>query len=99
MENPSSIVLSPPQQEAKQEIEQQFMTKEVVLLWYHRKRENGNLYQIYPTSDRKGEAGFISFAGTTTQIVNRLRKYFGDKIGVYHSGSMSTSVWKFGTEF
>ncbi|HOS57921.1 MAG TPA: primosomal protein N' [Bacteroidales bacterium] len=88
LENPSTIVLSPPQQEAKQEIEQQFMTKEVVLL--HGITGSGKT-EIYikfiqqAIEEGKQVLYLLPEIALTTQIVNRLRKYFGDKIGVYHS--------------
>lgn len=80
--------LSKAQQHAFSEIEQQFLEKEVVLL--HGITASGKT-QLYIKLIEKAIAsgGQVLFLlpeiALTTQIVERIKRYFGDKIGVYHS--------------
>lgn len=80
--------LSTAQQLAFKEIEQQFEQKPVVLL--HGITSSGKT-QIYIKLIEKAIAagGQVLFLlpeiALTTQIVSRIQKYFGEKIGVYHS--------------
>ncbi|MGF1923923.1 MAG: replication restart helicase PriA [Bacteroidia bacterium] len=80
--------LSAAQQVAFDEIETQFLTKEVVL--FHGITASGKT-QIYIKLIEKAIEGggqvlfLLPEIALTTQIVERIRLYFGDKIGVYHS--------------
>ena len=80
--------LSKAQQIAFNEIESQFEQKDVVLL--HGITASGKT-QLYIKLIEKAIAsgGQVLFLlpeiALTTQIVERIKKYFGDKIGVYHS--------------
>ena len=80
--------LSKAQETAYNEIETQFLTKDVVLL--HGITASGKT-QLYIKLIEKAIAtgGQVLFLlpeiALTTQIVERIKKYFGDKIGVYHS--------------
>lgn len=80
--------LSKAQQTAFNEIECQFEQKDVVLL--HGITASGKT-QLYIKLIEKAIAngGQVLFLlpeiALTTQIVERIKKYFGDKIGVYHS--------------
>lgn len=80
--------LSADQQIAFDEIGRQFESKEVVLL--HGVTASGKT-QLYIKLIEKAiaEGGQVLFLlpeiALTTQIVLRIRQYFGDKIGVYHS--------------
>ncbi|TKC10628.1 primosomal protein N' [Pedobacter polaris] len=80
--------LSIAQQNAFNEIETQFENKDVVLL--HGITASGKT-QLYIKLIEKAIAsgGQVLFLlpeiALTTQIVERIKRYFGDKIGVYHS--------------
>ncbi len=80
--------LSDAQQTAFNEIEDQFQEKEVVLL--HGITASGKT-QLYIKLIEKAivKGGQVLFLlpeiALTTQIVERIKLYFGDKIGVYHS--------------
>lgn len=80
--------LSKAQQTAFHQIEEQFKQKEVVLL--HGITASGKT-QLYIKLIEKAIAagGQVLFLlpeiALTTQIVERIKRYFGDKIGVYHS--------------
>ena len=80
--------LSQAQQHAFSEIERQFIEKDVVLL--HGITASGKT-QLYIKLIEKAIAsgGQVLFLlpeiALTTQIVERIKRYFGDKIGVYHS--------------
>jgi len=80
--------LSQAQQHAFNEIERQFIEKDVVLL--HGITASGKT-QLYIKLIEKAIAsgGQVLFLlpeiALTTQIVERIKRYFGDKIGVYHS--------------
>ncbi len=83
-----NFTLSNAQQSAFDEIDTQFMSKDVVLL--HGVTASGKT-QLYIKLIEKAilEGGQVLFLlpeiALTTQIVERIRRYFGDKIGVYHS--------------
>ncbi|MDR6782946.1 primosomal protein N' (replication factor Y) [Pedobacter africanus] len=80
--------LSPAQQKAKEEVEAEFEQKDVVLL--HGITASGKT-QIYIKLIEKAieQGGQVLFLlpeiALTTQIVQRIQRYFGDAIGVYHS--------------
>ncbi|WP_379090468.1 primosomal protein N' [Pedobacter sp. UC225_65] len=80
--------LSTAQQKAFDEIELQFATKDVVLLHGITASGKTQLYiKLIENAISKG--GQVLFLlpeiALTTQIVERIKRYFGDKIGVYHS--------------
>jgi primosomal protein N' (replication factor Y) len=83
-----NFTLSVSQQKAFDEIDQQFEQKEVVLL--HGITASGKT-QLYIKLIEKAieDGGQVLFLlpeiALTTQIVERIKRYFGDKIGVYHS--------------
>ncbi len=90
-ENDESILnfeLSPAQQKAYDEVQQSFLEKDVVLL--HGITASGKT-QVYIRMIEKAiaEQGQVLFLlpeiALTTQIVERIKRYFGDTIGVYHS--------------
>lgn len=76
------------QQQAFDEINNHFRDKEVVLL--HGETSSGKT-QIYirqierMLSSNKQVLYLLPEIGLTTQVIDRLRKYFGNQIGVYHS--------------
>lgn len=80
--------LSTAQQKAFDEIELQFASKDVVLLHGITASGKTQLYiKLIENAISKG--GQVLFLlpeiALTTQIVERIKRYFGDKIGVYHS--------------
>lgn len=83
-----NFTLSEEQQLAFEQIQDQFSVKDVVLL--HGVTASGKT-QVYIKLIEKAieEGGQVLFLlpeiALTTQIVSRIRLYFGDKIGVYHS--------------
>ncbi|MBC7565625.1 MAG: primosomal protein N' [Pedobacter sp.] len=83
-----NFTLSDAQNTALQEIEQNFLNKNVVLL--HGVTASGKT-QIYIKLIEKAieNGGQVLFLlpeiALTTQIVERIQRYFGDAIGVYHS--------------
>lgn len=82
------IQLSTQQETARNEILNQFQTHETVLL--HGITGSGKT-EIYiklidkVLSEGKQVLYLLPEIALTSQIVNRLRKFFGDKVGVYHS--------------
>ncbi len=84
----SDIHLSPHQETAFQQIHEQFEQHSVVLL--HGVTGSGKT-EIYiklideVLSQGKQVLYLLPEIALTSQIVNRLRKYFGEKVGVYHS--------------
>lgn len=85
---PKNIILSDVQKIAFDEINEKFKEKNVVLL--HGVTSSGKT-EIYIKlinqyiSQGKQVLYLLPEIALTTQIINRLRKYFGDKAGVYHS--------------
>ncbi len=83
-----SIELSDDQQKALDKIQDSFEEKEVVLL--HGVTSSGKT-EIYiklieeALQEGKQVLYLLPEIALTTQIIIRLQKYFGDKIGVYHS--------------
>ena len=83
-----NIQLSHPQQQAFEQIHEQFNTFPVVLL--HGVTGSGKTEIYIKLIDEVLQRGkqvlyLLPEIALTSQIVNRLRKYFGEKIGVYHS--------------
>lgn len=86
--NASEIQLSETQETAFQSIKQNFETKPTVLL--HGVTGSGKTEIYIKLIDEVLKSGkqvlyLLPEIALTSQIVNRLRKYFGDKVGVYHS--------------
>jgi primosomal protein N' (replication factor Y) len=80
--------LSTAQQKAFEEIESQFVNKDVVLLHGITASGKTQLYikLIEKAIEQGGQVLFLlPEIALTTQIVERIKRYFGDKIGVYHS--------------
>ncbi|MEJ5995451.1 primosomal protein N' [Pedobacter sp. Du54] len=80
--------LSEAQQHAFNEIESKFMEKDVVLL--HGITASGKTQLYIKLIEKAIEGGgqvlfLLPEIALTTQIVERIKLYFGDKIGVYHS--------------
>ncbi len=87
-ETADSIQLSEPQQKAHQQIHGQFGQFPVVLL--HGVTGSGKTEIYIKLIDEVLKQGkqvlyLLPEIALTSQIVNRLRKYFGEKAGVYHS--------------
>jgi primosomal protein N' (replication factor Y) len=84
----SEITLSSPQQKAINKIEKQLEIQHCVLL--HGVTGSGKTEIYIKLINKVLECGkqvlyLLPEIALTTQIVNRLRYYFGDKVGVYHS--------------
>lgn len=83
-----SIELSEDQQKALDEIQQSFKEKDVALI--HGVTSSGKT-EIYiklieeALQNGKQVLYLLPEIALTTQIISRLQKYFGEKIGVYHS--------------
>ena len=91
-ENPETdtglIELAGGQQDALAEIRKSFETKDVVLLHGVNSSGKTELYikLIREVIDQGKQVLFmLPEIALTTQIISRLRKYFGDRVGVYHS--------------
>lgn len=87
-EKDKELVLSKAQDFALKEIKFQYETKDVVLL--HGVTSSGKTEIYVKLIEETIAAGkkvlyLLPEIALTTQIINRLRKYFGDKVGVYHS--------------
>ena len=83
-----SFDLSDDQQNALNQIKDSFETKDVVLL--HGVTSSGKtevFIKLIQEAIERGEQVLylLPEIALTTQIINRLRKHFGDKVGVYHS--------------
>lgn len=83
-----NFILSKAQQTAFNEVAEQFKIKDVVLLHGITASGKTQLY-IKLIEEAIAEGGQVLFLlpeiALTTQIVERIKRYFGDKIGVYHS--------------
>lgn len=80
--------LSEAQQKAFNEIQERFVQKDVMLLYGITASGKTQLY-IKLIEEAIANGGQVLFLlpeiALTTQIVHRIKHYFGDKIGVYHS--------------
>ena len=82
------IQLTPIQSRALDEIHDGFAARDVVLLHGITSSGKTELYikLIRETIDRGKQVLYLlPEIALTTQIINRLRKYYGEKVGVYHS--------------
>lgn len=84
----ADIQLSKPQMEAMENIEKQFENHSTVLL--HGITGSGKTEIYIKLIDKVLSQGkqvlyLLPEIALTSQIVNRLRRFFGDKVGVYHS--------------
>ena len=82
------VTLNLPQEKAFNEIKESFKEKDVVLLHGVTSSGKTELYVklIEEVIARKQKVLYLlPEIALTTQIINRLRKYFGDQVGVYHS--------------
>ncbi|MEI8204235.1 MAG: primosomal protein N' [Bacteroidota bacterium] len=88
IEKPENIQYIPFQQKALDEIEFQFNEKEIVLL--HGITSSGKTEVYINLIDKCIKEGkqvlyLLPEIALTSQIINRLRKYFGNAVGIYHS--------------
>jgi primosomal protein N' (replication factor Y) len=87
------------QQKALLEIEHSFGTNDVTLLHGVTSSGKTEIYVHLIEQQLKAEKQVLFLLpeiALTTQIINRLRKYFGKRVGVYHSGYNEherTEVW------
>ncbi len=84
----AEIQFTPPQSEVIHSIEESFKTKEIALL--HGVTGSGKteiyIHFIKQALDRGEQVLYLlPEIALTSQIVSRLRRYFGDIVGVYHS--------------
>jgi primosomal protein N' (replication factor Y) len=86
--DPGSITLSLHQKRAFEEIEKSFIEKDVVLLHGITSSGKTELYIKLINQailEKKQVLYLLPEIALTSQIINRLQRYFGDKVGVYHS--------------
>ena len=94
------IRFSPAQKRALETIRAQFKEKDVVLLHGVTSSGKTEMYvQLIAEAIGNGKQALylLPEIALTTQIINRLRKFFGDKIGIYHSRlneQERAEVWK-----
>lgn len=95
-----SIALTPVQQRAKDELEKQFESFHTVLLHGVTGSGKTEIY-IKLISEIIAKGGQVLYLlpeiALTTQIINRLQRYFGEKVGVYHSRFSEqerVEIWK-----
>lgn len=97
---PSSIALTPHQREAYEHMKNGFSEKQVVLLHGITSSGKTELYikLIQETLEQGKQVLYLlPEIALTTQIINRLKTYFGQQVGVYHSRYGSgerVEVWK-----
>ena len=87
-EENKEVTLNKHQIQSLAEIKENFETKDVVLLHGVTSSGKTEIYvKLIEDALAKGQQVLylLPEIALTTQIINRLRKYFGDKIGVYHS--------------
>jgi len=88
LNDPESIVLSLHQKRAFNDVQKIFTEKEVVLM--HGITSSGKT-ELYiklidqAIQEKKQVLYLLPEIALTSQIINRLQRYFGDKVGVYHS--------------
>lgn len=100
LSSPAEIRLSDSQKEASKQIQEHFPEKEVVLL--HGITGSGKTEVYIHMIKQALESGtqvlfLLPEIALTTQIVTRLRKVFGDEMGIYHSkfsDNERVEVWK-----
>lgn len=83
-----NIVLSKPQQTALDEIKEQFKVKDVCLLHGVTSSGKTEIYsQLIQETMKTGKQilFLLPEIALTTQLVSRLRKFFGNKVAVFHS--------------
>jgi len=83
-----SIVLSDAQQTAYNKVNSEFKNHKVVLLYGVTSSGKTEMYiKLISEAIEKGKQSLylLPEIALTTQIIDRLKKYFGDKVGVYHS--------------
>ncbi len=98
--NESKLILSVAQQQAFSEIESHFETKEVCLL--HGVTSSGKTEIYIKLIEAYLQQGqqilyLLPEIALTTQLVSRLRDYFGNKVAVFHSkynNNERVEVWK-----
>jgi primosomal protein N' (replication factor Y) (superfamily II helicase) len=88
LNNPDDIALSLHQKRAFEEVNRIFNEKEVVLLHGITSSGKTELYiklinQVL--QEKKQVLYLLPEIALTSQIINRLQRYFGDNVGVYHS--------------
>ncbi len=87
---PKAMVLTPPQQKAYIEISKQYNTEKKNIVLLHGITGSGKtaiyIQLIYDTLKKKKQVLYLlPEIALTTQLVERLQKYFGPMLGVYHS--------------
>ena len=103
--SPDSISLSQPQQTAFNELQDGLRQKGVSLLFGVTGSGKTEIY--FKMIDKVIKEGkqvlfLLPEIALTSQIVNRLRRYFGDKVGLYHSKYNEherTEIWKRVSDF
>ncbi len=96
----SEVVLSPVQAEALSKIEQLFETKDSVLLHGVSSSGKTEIYiKLISEAISKGGQALILMPEITltSYMVNRLKRTFGDAVGIYHSGMTDgerAALWK-----
>jgi primosomal protein N' (replication factor Y) len=99
-EKKQAVILSPDQELAKESILQQFNTKDSVLLHGITGSGKTEIYiDLIKRSIDNGSQALLLLPeiALTTQIVDRLEEYFGDRMSVYHSkfsDNERVEVWK-----
>jgi len=85
---PEDIILSNDQQQTLDQVESQFKNNNVALLHGVTSSGKTELYiKLIKEAITQGKQVLylLPEIALTTQIINRLRKYFGNQVGVYHS--------------
>jgi primosomal protein N' (replication factor Y) (superfamily II helicase) len=86
--NGSSVILNEVQEQAYNEVTEGFAKKDIVLLHGITSSGKTEIYiKLIEEAVNKGKQVLylLPEIALTTQIINRLRKAFGNKVGVYHS--------------
>ncbi len=94
------IILRKAQEKALDEIHQAFNTHNTALLWGVTSSGKTELYIKYIEnilSQQKQVLFLLPEIGLSTQMIDRLRKYFGNDVGIYHSkfsDAERAEIWK-----
>lgn len=94
-----SLLLNEPQEEAFKQIKNKFETTDVVLLHGVTSSGKTEIYvKLIEEVIAKGQQVLFLMPeiALTTQMINRLRRYFGNEVGVYHSkfnDSERVEIW------